>query len=317
MPSSNVSTRARAALLQLAAVPAAFALLIAGAFALNAGLARPARAGALRCNGYAALCDRPFDEVVFAATHNSMSSAEGGYLWPFQDASIAQQLHDGIRMLLIDTHYWPDERDAEAFAAGLPAGAAAEVRAALARAGRPQPGTFLCHVSCALGHTGLAAALAEVRAFLDLHPDEVMGIFFQDGVSAQDTEAAFVESGLLGYVYTHPPATPWPTLRQMIHAHERLLVMTESGAAGPAWYQPGWSLTQDTRYDVARPGDFSCALNRGAAGNDLFLLNNWIARLAPSPADAAEVNSYGFLLARAKACMAWAQLASDATTMTP
>src|SRR5687768_7981316 len=33
-------------------------------------------AGALRCNGHAALCDRRFDEVVFPATHNSMSNAD-------------------------------------------------------------------------------------------------------------------------------------------------------------------------------------------------------------------------------------------------
>src|SRR5262249_49336578 len=54
------------------------------------------------CNGHAELCDRRLNEVTFAATHNSMSSArEPGWYFGQHDASIPRQLEDGIRAFLI------------------------------------------------------------------------------------------------------------------------------------------------------------------------------------------------------------------------
>ena len=59
-----------------------------------------------RCNGSAALCDKRLNEVVFVGTHNSMSAdGEPGWLFAAQDAGIDAQLDDGVRSLLIDTHY--------------------------------------------------------------------------------------------------------------------------------------------------------------------------------------------------------------------
>ncbi len=58
------------------------------------------------CNGYAQLCDRRLDEVVFAGMHNSMSAADTpGWLIANQDRDVAQQLNDGIRAFKISTHY--------------------------------------------------------------------------------------------------------------------------------------------------------------------------------------------------------------------
>ena len=58
------------------------------------------------CNGYVALCDRPYDEVAFPATHNSMSAAnEPGWFFAEQPDGIVAQLDDGIRVLLVDSWY--------------------------------------------------------------------------------------------------------------------------------------------------------------------------------------------------------------------
>ena len=54
------------------------------------------------CNGSAANCQRRYDQVTFAATHNAFSYAAGGpvsYLFPNQDQPIADQLSRGIRGL--------------------------------------------------------------------------------------------------------------------------------------------------------------------------------------------------------------------------
>ena len=81
-------------------------VLIAGAWAvfLAGGGATQAAPAVTGCNGHRALCDRPLDSVVLAATHNSMGAGPGWYAAQ-QDAPIADQLADGIRGLLIDTHY--------------------------------------------------------------------------------------------------------------------------------------------------------------------------------------------------------------------
>ena len=60
----------------------------------------------LACNGHVELCDRPYDEVTYAATHNSMSSPDVVPVWPEHDGGLTEQLDAGVRALLIDTHHW-------------------------------------------------------------------------------------------------------------------------------------------------------------------------------------------------------------------
>ena len=280
------------------------AVVAAAAVSLSGVRVAQTNAAGWSCNGSTLLCDRPFNDVVFPATHNSMSNADDGWTFPFQQHGIAEQLDYGIRMLLIDTHYWRTNDDATQWVAKLPASAKEQARAAMTEAGAPRKGVFLCHNFCALGRVRLVDTLTTMRLFMDSHPHDVFAIFFQDDVTAADTQAAFVRSGLIDEVYTHETGAPWPTLREMIHQHKRLVVMAEKGGPPPAWYGHGWELTSDTSFNVQVPADLNCALNRGKATNDLFLLNNWIAKTVPQESDAAQVNSYSFLLNRAKTCMA-------------
>ena len=37
------------------------------------------------CNGLEALCDRPVNNVVFAGTHNAMSSSQDNWMFPNQE----------------------------------------------------------------------------------------------------------------------------------------------------------------------------------------------------------------------------------------
>jgi hypothetical protein len=87
--------------------PTVAVVLIAGAttvFVGSGGTTTEAPAAG-PCNGHAALCDRSLPEVALAATHNSMSVPLPGWYSSAQDAPIPDQLHFGIRGLLIDTHY--------------------------------------------------------------------------------------------------------------------------------------------------------------------------------------------------------------------
>ncbi|HEY0713479.1 MAG TPA: hypothetical protein VGF45_12450, partial [Polyangia bacterium] len=122
-----------------------------------------ADAGALRCNGHAALCDRRFDQVVFPATHNSMSNAADPWFAPNQEHGIARQLQDGIRALLIDTYAW-------------------------------RGGLFLCHTACELGNRPLADGLRDIAGFLRANPNEVLALLIEDHISPADTERVFRET---------------------------------------------------------------------------------------------------------------------------
>jgi len=224
-----------------------------------------------RCNGYEALCDRPFDEVVFPASHNAMSNADDGWPVANQTHPIARQLEDGIRAMLIDTYSYLGS-------------------------------SYLCHASCLLGSKKLVDALAEMLAFLRSNPNDVLTLIIEDHLSAGETEAAFVSSGLVDLVYTHPTGAPWPTLRTMIAQNHRVVVGAEMGKPPPDWYHHFYDLAWDTPYAFKTASDFSCQENRGTRANALFLLNHWLEDPFANEALSQTANAHDTLLGRARQC---------------
>ncbi len=81
-----------------------------------------------------------------------------------------------------------------------------------------------------------------------------------------------------------------------------MLVMAENDGSGPAWYHPGFVLTQETPYSFASAEELSCRPNRGLPDSPLFQLNHWIEKLTPSIADAEQLNRFDVLLRRALFC---------------
>jgi hypothetical protein len=260
----------------------------------------------LVCNGHAALCDRPVNEIVFAATHNAMSIADYGWIWPSHDGSVTNQLNAGVRAFLIDSHYWDDQAWIESQLDYVPAVLQVAVQDILDQVELSQEdGTYLCHMMCGLGATTLTETLEEMRFFLDNHPDEVIAIIFEDLITTADTEQAFADTGLDALVYTYEPGTPWPTLEEMIESNRRVLVMAEDAGPPPEWYLHAWDYTEETPFSFSEVADFdedSCEPNRGDTGKPFFLLNHWITRASPSRVDAAILNDYDFLLDRALKC---------------
>ncbi|MDB4929404.1 MAG: putative integral rane protein [Myxococcaceae bacterium] len=242
--------------------------------------ARPVDAGphvrdpaeVLACNGAAALCDRRYDQVVYPTAHNAMSNSDEGWYVPNQRHPIGRALRDGIRALMLDTHYYRGE-------------------------------AYLCHDDCRLGRRPLADALCSVRAFLDGHPDEVVTLLLESHISAEDTAAAVTTSGLDGYVHAHVAGTPWPSLREMIASDRRLVVFTETGGGSPPWYLSLYDNSWETGFSFATPTDLSCAGNRGEARNPLFVLNHFMGDPIARMGLAEEINHDPMLLDRARRCM--------------
>ena len=313
------------------AVPAIAALLVAGVVAafLGGGGASAPAAPISACDGHAALCDRPLDEVVLPATHNAMSAPLKGWFSSEQDRSIGGQLEDGIRGLLLDTHYadnlgngrvrtyFPNKRSLglikdqdgvsdQSFAAAL------RIRERIGFRGKGRRGMYLCHTFCELGATALATGLGDVHDFLVTHPTDIVVIVNQDYITPRDFVDAVGKAGLTPYVLTPPAGADWPTLRQMIESDHRLVLLAENRAGAAPWYQPVYKrLTQETPYTFGRASlltakadlPASCKANRGPSSAPLFLINHWVSTdPVPKPSDADKVNAYKPLLARARAC---------------
>jgi hypothetical protein len=287
-------------------------------------LARPGRrqvaTGPMECNGSALLCDRRVDEVVFAAAHNAMSNVDmPNWMFPQQNGSIARQLQAGIRGLLIDVHNGvPVEGivrtnlEAEAQSAVKISKALGDSATAVAvrirnrLTGEPSgpPALYLCHGFCEIGSRLLEPELENVRNFLRGNPEEVLVMVIEDYAPPATIAADFEKAGLAPYAYRGPMAAPLPTLRSLIEAGTPLIVFLESGSPGVPWLHPAFDgAIMETPYTFHEPAEFSCRDNRGGSSALLFQVNHWIESTpAPKPSNAAIVNSYDFLLNRARAC---------------
>lgn len=279
------------------------------------------------CNGYAALCNRPLNQVAFAATHNSMASVTiPTWLFGQQDGTIQEQLDYGIRGLLIDTYFgFPVRGGVRTDLSSLPkrqlavqevgeqaVKAAERIRSRLGDQDLGPRQIYLCHGFCELGTVTLSSALADLRTFLVSNPGEVVIVINQDeGVPPADIERAFAQAGLLDLVY-HGPFGPFPTLREMIDSGQRLVVMAENDAGDVSWYPLAYQdALQETPFtfksaaELTDPSQLaeSCRANRGPASAPLFLVNNWVDTTpTPRASMGALVNAYTALLRRTQTC---------------
>ena len=98
----------------------------------------------------------------------------------------------------------------------------------------------------------------------------------------------------------------------MIDRNQRVVFLAENQAGAAPWYQPAYKkITEETPYTFSKVAQLtepaklpaSCKPNRGPAGAPLFLVNHWISTdPVPLPSNAAKVNAYEPLLARAQEC---------------
>jgi hypothetical protein len=281
------------------------------------------------CNGHRALCDRTLDQVVLAATHNSMSVPLPGWYSSQQERPIADQLIDGVRGLLIDTHYADRlsngklrtyfgsraELRSQASQDGINANAvdsALRIRERLGFKGEGERDLYLCHTFCELGGTKLESVLDDVHDFLVAHPGAVVAVINQDYVTPKDFVAAVKDAGLDDLVYRGDTDDDWPTLGEMIDDNQRLLLLAENEAGAASWYHLAYRrITTETPYSFSKATQLTdsaklaatCERNRGPASAPLFLINHWITTdPVPLPSDAAKVNAYKPLLRRVRKC---------------
>jgi len=283
------------------------------------------------CNGYAALCDRRYPDVAYAASHNAMSMAtDPSWFIPEQGRSVVDQLDHGVRAMLLDV--WPGFPTTQgrvatarsAYADGraqLERELGSEVVAAGLRVvdavSDPTPAgpkaLYLCHGLCELGATPFQPEMAAVKTWLDTHPDEVLTVIVEDHAPAAEIGAALVASGLADYAAAPPPADGmWPTLRQMITSGKRLYVLLEQGQGGAdhPWLANAYQrLVQETPYTAPTLADLrTCTPNRGPRDAPLLLVNHWLSGFAQLVSSARQANAASVLGPRLQLCRTQRQL---------
>jgi len=307
------------------------ALVTASLVVTTAGANKRAEAGQTEnCNGSPALCDLPLNKVMMAGTHNSMSSERyTGWMFAEHIRTIREQLDAGVRALLIDTHYGipstarmlgsnnqlivtdrehelvvpngePIDTDpsitakARALSAQVPPAAAA------------RRGIYLCHNWCEMGAIRFSDGLAEVKGFIDTHPDEVVMLDIEDHTAPAETAAVIEKSGLADRAITLDPKAPMPTLGHMLAARKNVVIVAEGdGPGAPPWYQFAYKgLIQETEYAWKTRDEMDCRPKRGSAESPLFLVNHWVGHEPPSPKVAGSANTQAFLEARLRQCLA-------------
>lgn len=240
-----------------------------------------------KCNGEAAYCSRGYDRVVTPMTHNAHAVLSEGFAVANQNFAVARQLEDGIRGFMLDTYYF-DPIEHRNTTERLPDMDVVDQ-------------AYLCHGGCTIGNARLIDRLCSITGFLDAHREEVLSIIFENYLQDEDTDALLKAAGLGEYLYTHPAGAPWPTLGELVQTNKRLVVFLEHNGGSPAYLHPAWTGNiWDTPYTFDKIEDFSCKLNRGKAGDPLFLINHWLT--PPTPDRAREVNVSAVLGARVDKC---------------
>ena len=230
------------------------------------------------CNGHASLCDRPVDEVRFAATHNSMSSAERGWLFPNQNLAIPGQLDAGIRGLNIDL--WTGE-DGE---------------------------LLFCHSYCSLGQQDMVEGFTEINTWLDTNPQEVLLLTFESYVAEADVVWALEQAGLAHRAHSQAVGATWPSLEDLLDAGTPVAIFSSDATGDVSWHMPQWDHWVETPYGHQSLSDLgntdeSCTIARGEASTaTLFGVNHFMTAPLASAEDAALVNEADPMAERVAAC---------------
>lgn len=250
----------------------------------------------LLCNGHAALCDKRYNEVAYAAAHNGHSHKESEV--HNQDHDITQQLNNGIRALKIHVWYDKDEDGkvvpfvchgidkkylyeipvdkvmyqvplfykpfAKALLDKMDPVKHIVFEAFAAAYGTDNATGLIPFNHCVLDPAArpLSVALGEIRSFLDSHPHEIVTLILEDHTKNLALIAGdFIQAGLMNYVTAQSLDKPWPTLREMVGKNQRLVVFVHGDEhlayALYPWMHYIWNFAWDTKWEFKTINDFN------------------------------------------------------------
>jgi hypothetical protein len=280
------------------------------------------------CNGYYELCYQPINRIVWAGSHNAMSSVAYNFFTAEHVASIPEQLNQGARALLIDAYNgyrsggivrtnFTGEINRQQIIDEL-GGDALRVLdrlGALTGATKSNPkgqDVYLCHLFCEVGAVKAAEVFHQIDDYLNQHLTDVIILDVEDYVSPATLEKALKAGGLWDRLYHVDLSKPMPTLLDLVdpppgqdQARRRVIVTSENHANQAPWLIGSYQLMQETPYTFSGINSFNCRPLRGAPTNAFLLVNHWLRSPGPpDPVSAQTTNSQAVLDRRLKQCVA-------------
>ncbi|KAK3316660.1 PLC-like phosphodiesterase [Apodospora peruviana] len=240
---------------------------------------------AAACNGHEALCQRKYSGITHMGAHNS--AFVGALPSQNQYVDATEVLNMGLRFLQAQTQRWIN-------------------------------GIQMCHTSCLeLDAGSLADFLVPIKAWLDIHPDEVVTLLLTnpDAIPVTDFADVFAAVGLEDHVYS--PSSPlalgdWPTLQSLIDAGTRLVTFMDYHAdtSKVPYILDQFAYMFETPFDTTDSSFPQCALDRPAgasADGRMYLVNHYLdvdlfGILIPDPLAAPRTNSVSSILAQSDLC---------------
>jgi hypothetical protein len=290
----------------------------------QAGRADPKSDG---CNGSIEVCLQRLNQVVFAGSHNSMSSSAYNFFGAEHTSSIPEQLNEGARALLIDAYYgYPENGIIRTNLAGganradIQAEFGSDAVKDLDRVGAltgtadtsgKRKDVYLCHDYCELGAVKASTVFSQINDFLNRNRTDVVMLDVEDYVRPADLEVALKAGHLWDRVYTPDPSKPLPTMLDLVNppagkndAPRRVIVTSENHAHQAPWLVGSYDLMQETPFTFTAISQFNCKPNRGNSSNPMLLVNHWLRPNGPpDPQEASDVNSLQTLTNRMAQCI--------------
>ena len=279
------------------------------------------------CNGFIELCAQPLNQVVWAGSHNAMSSSAYNFLGAEHTITIPEQLNAGARFLMLDAYYGYDDDglvrtnlaggvDRKALEAERGEDAVHELDRLGALTGTADTSgkkqdMYFCHDFCELGAVPAEQIFGDIGDFLDRNLTDVVIIDLEDYVKPKDIKAALdrrrplrprVEAQARCRRRCRPSTTWWRRTRS--RRRRRLIVMSEKHPGVYPWLLGTYTVSEETPFTFTAIDDFNCNPNRGGTGKDFFILNHWLRPDGPpDPVAAGSVNSQKTLTRRLQQCI--------------
>ncbi|OMJ19006.1 hypothetical protein AYI70_g4997 [Smittium culicis] len=245
-----------------------------------------------QCNGYQELCDRQYDKVAYACTHNSFASNKNN-IGQNQNADIETQLNDGIRAFMLDFHSNGSKDFGKLISGGFDVKPTISKIAGLLGNKQPQPPK----------------------------PNDKRENFSK--FSVEQMANKFVITGLTKYIFnpnrytngTEPDLINrgiWPTLNKMIEDNNRLVVLADrkTDTKSVPWILDQNAYESETSYEVPKDGKFECTFSPSRR-TPLKTLNHFVYKELnpnlgkieiPSKETAPSISSFNSIFDHAKMC---------------
>lgn len=247
------------------------------------------------CNGLEEICDLGVNDILWATSHNAMSTKDDGFVIGYNHLhSLEQSLDAGYRAIGLDVCNCGGDYQ-------------------------------LCHGVCNFGARSPATVFSNIVQFLNDNPSEIIMINLQVNNEPQlggqqvslDTFANILSSNVDGFddmLYAHDETTQpsWPTLQTLIDLKRRLLLFHFNGpnscadGACPDGFHYWFDYAAETEFEFETASEFddtatSCVITRGAGSTKDFLaVTSFVT--PPNEEATVAINAQAALESRIQAC---------------